>query len=74
VKDSRGGYEDWYFPALGQGGFVDFLKVREILDAAGFTGAYTIELEGIGGEPEPGIDVRQERIAQSAKHLRSCGY
>jgi L-ribulose-5-phosphate 3-epimerase len=74
VKDNRGGYEDWYFPALGEGGAVNFRKVREILDDAGFTGPYTIELEGIGGEPEPGLEVRQERIAQSVRHLRACGF
>jgi L-ribulose-5-phosphate 3-epimerase len=74
VKDSRGGFEDWYFPALGAGGHVDFRKVREILDAVGFTGPYTIEIEGIGGEPEPGLEVRQQRIAQSVAHLRSCGF
>jgi L-ribulose-5-phosphate 3-epimerase len=74
LKDSRGGFEDWYFPALGAGGYVDFSRIRAILDGAGFAGAYTIEIEGIGGEPEPGLSVRQERIAQSAAHLKACGY
>jgi inosose dehydratase len=74
LKDNRGGFEDWYFPALGDGGSVDFVRVREILDGVGFTGPYTIEIEGIGGEPEPGLDGRQERIARSVAHLRSCGY
>ena len=36
VKDNRGGFEDWYFPAVGDGGAVDFQAVREILDADGF--------------------------------------
>ena len=54
LKDNRGGFEDWYFPALGDGGAVDFRRVREILDGVGFLGPYTIEIEGIGGEPEPG--------------------
>lgn len=74
LKDSRGRLEDWYFPALGEGGAVDFTRVREILDDAGFTGPYTIELEGIGGEPEPGLEERQARIARSVEHLRACGY
>jgi L-ribulose-5-phosphate 3-epimerase len=74
VKDNRGGFEDWYFPALGEGGAVDFVRVREILDGVGFIGPYTIEIEGIGGEPEPGIDARQERIKRSVEHLRACGY
>ena len=55
VKDSRGGFEDWYFPAVGDGGEVDFRRIRETLDSVGFRGPYTIEIEGIQGEPEPGL-------------------
>jgi inosose dehydratase len=74
LKDNRGGFEDWYFPALGEGGSVDFRRVREVLDVVGFAGPYTIELEGIGGEPEPGLDGRQDRVRRSVEHLRACGY
>ncbi|WP_435017024.1 sugar phosphate isomerase/epimerase family protein [Tundrisphaera sp. TA3] len=74
LKDNRGGFEDWYFPAIGDGGAVDFRRVREILDGVGFAGPYTIEIEGIGGEPEPGPEARHERVARSVEHLRSCGY
>src|SRR5215470_13547815 len=48
LKDNRGGFEDWYFPALGDGGAVDFTRVRLVLDEVGFLGPYTIEIEGIG--------------------------
>ena len=61
LKDNRGGFEDWYFPALGDGGSVNFVRVRQILENGGFAGACTIEIEGIGGEPEPGLEMRQER-------------
>jgi inosose dehydratase len=74
LKDNRGGLEDWYFPAVGEGGAVDFRRVREVLDAVGFAGPYTIEIEGIGGEPEPGLDVRTERVRKSVEHLRGCGF
>ena len=74
LKDSLGGFEDWYFPALGDGGEVDFVRIREILDGVGFTGAYTVEIEGIAGEPEPGLSGRIERIRRSYKHLVACGY
>jgi inosose dehydratase len=74
VKDNRGKPEDWYFPAVGDGGAVDFTRVRTILDSVGFRGPYTIEIEGILGEPEPGLEGRQDRIARSAAHLRKCGY
>jgi L-ribulose-5-phosphate 3-epimerase len=74
LKDNRGGPEDWFFPALGDGGAVDFRRVREILDEVGFIGPYTIEIEGIGGEPEPGLEERHRRVSRSVDHLRSCGY
>jgi L-ribulose-5-phosphate 3-epimerase len=74
VKDNRGGLEDWFFPAAGEGGAVDFTRIREILDGVGFAGPYTIEIEGIGGEPEPGVEERHERIKRSVRHLQACGY
>ena len=74
VKDNRGRLEDWYFPAVGDGGAVDFARVLRILDGVGYQGAYTIEIEGIGGEPEPGFEERQNRIARSAAYLKSQGY
>lgn len=74
LKDNRGRVEDWYFPALGDGGAVDFQAVRAVLDAVGYQGAYTIEIEGIQGEPEPGLAGRQDRVRRSIAHLRSCGY
>lgn len=74
VKDNRGGFEDWYFPAVGQGGAVDFRRVRAILESVGYQGACTIEIEGIKDEPEPGLEGRQERIRQSVEHLRACGW
>ena len=74
LKDNRGGLGDWYFPAVGDGGAVNFARVRAVLDEVGFTGPYTIEIEGIGGEPEPGLPGRAERVARSVAHLRACGY
>ncbi len=74
VKDNRGRLEDWYFPALGEGGGVDFTEIRETLDSVGYSGAYTVELEGIGGETEPGLEERIHRLRKSFDHLKSCGY
>jgi L-ribulose-5-phosphate 3-epimerase len=74
IKDNRGGFEDWFFPAVGDGGAVDCTRIREILDGVGFTGHYTIEIEGIGGEPEPGLGGRHDRVKRSALHLKACGY
>jgi L-ribulose-5-phosphate 3-epimerase len=74
VKDNRGKFEDWYFPAIGDGGAVDFRRIRKILDGIGYNGAYTIEIEGIADEPEPGLDARVERVKRSVDHLAKCGY
>lgn len=74
LKDSRGRPGDWYFPALGEGGAVDFRAIRSSLDAVGFAGPYTIEIEGIGGEPEPGLEERTDRVCRSFDHLWDCGY
>ena len=38
--------------------------------ASGFAGPYTVEIEGIAGEPEPGLEGRQDRIARSVDHLK----
>ncbi|WP_166820264.1 sugar phosphate isomerase/epimerase family protein [Thalassoroseus pseudoceratinae] len=73
LKDHNGQLEDWHFPALGEGGSVDFLKVRESLDEIGFTGPYSFELEGITGET-PELERCQQRLADSMEHLRKCGY
>lgn len=74
LKDCRGGYEDWYFPAIGEGGAIDFSRILSIMNAAGYDGIYTIEIEGISGEPEPGDAERERRVRQSVKHLHACGY
>jgi L-ribulose-5-phosphate 3-epimerase len=74
IKDNRGRHEDWYFPAVGEGGAVNFARVREILDSVGVAGPYTIEIEGIGGEPEPGVNERHDRVTRSVAHLREWGY
>lgn len=74
VKDNRGKLEDWYFPAVGDGGAVDFKAVRETLEEIGYKGAFTIEIEGILGEPEPTLEERVERVRRSVAHLRACGY
>ena len=70
-KDNRGGFEDWYFPAVGDGGAVDFARVRAILDGVGFAGPYTIEIEGIGGEPEPGVDAETRPRLSQCRSLES---
>jgi len=74
LKDSRGRLRDWYFPALGEGGAVDFAAVGRILNDGGFFGPFSIELEGIQDEPELTLDERQDRLQRSVDHLRKVGF
>lgn len=71
LKDTNGGYRTWHFPALGEG-VVDFKAVFQTLNAAGFYGPFTMELEGIEGEDlnEAGV---QARVANSLQHLKDIG-
>jgi len=73
LKDSRRGYHDWFFPTLGEAGGVDFAHVGRILKHAGFEGMFSIELEGIKGEPEQTLEERQRRVERSVQHLRDAG-
>ena len=73
LKDSRKGYRDWYFPALGDGE-IDLGSVRSILADAGFHGPYSIEIEGIAGEQPLTLEQRQENVRRSVEHLRSLGF
>ncbi|MFO0956340.1 MAG: sugar phosphate isomerase/epimerase [Isosphaeraceae bacterium] len=74
LKDNRGRSEDWFFPAFGDGGAVDCLAIRGVLDRAGYKGVYTIEIEGIGGEPDPGLEGRHDRVRRSVQYLRARGF
>lgn len=71
LKDTNGKFKTWHFPALGDG-IVDFMEVFRLMAGRGFSGPYTIELEGIEGED---LDrARSEaRVARSVEHLRKLG-
>jgi len=74
LKDTQGEFQKWYFPALGYGGAVDFTRTRQILKAVGFQGPFCIEIQGIEGEESLTLVQHQQRIVQSVKTLRLCGY
>lgn len=74
LKDSRGRFKEWYFPALGAGGAVDFAACRDLLSSAGFTGPLSLELEGIEGETPLTLEQHHQRVVDSLAHLRRCGY
>ena len=74
LKDSRGVFHEWYFPALGDGGAVDFCRTLQIMLALDFKGPSTIELEGIEGKPPLSLDECQARLEKSVAHLRMAGW
>lgn len=71
LKDTNGDYRTWHFPTLGEG-VVDFKAVFQTLNAAGFYGPFTMELEGVEGEDlnEAGVHAR---VADSLQHLKDIG-
>jgi L-ribulose-5-phosphate 3-epimerase len=71
LKDTVGGKGVWNFPALGTG-TVDFARVLGILDRAGYSGPYSVELE-FQGEPWPPLHEVNEAMRRSYEHLRSLG-
>jgi L-ribulose-5-phosphate 3-epimerase len=73
LKDCRKGHREWFFPALGDG-IVDLGRVRRILSDAGFSGPYSIEIEGVAGEQPLTLAQREENVRRSLEHLRSVGY
>lgn len=74
LKDTNGQFKCWHFPALGEGGAVDFAAIRERLIAASYSGPVSLELEGIEGEPELLLTEYEARMARSVEHLRSLGW
>lgn len=71
LKDTTGEYHTWNFPALGTG-VVDFRAVFRMLGERGFTGPYTMELEGVEGH-EMDLAERLRYVSDSVKHLRDIG-
>jgi sugar phosphate isomerase/epimerase len=71
LKDTPGGYREWNFPALGRG-VVDFRGLFRLLDAVGFDGPYTLEIEGVEGETASEA-LTVARVAESLGYLRGLG-
>ncbi len=71
LKDTDGGYQKHYFPTLGTG-VVDYPAIVELLADRGFTGPFTIELEGMAGV-EMTADEQKQYVADSVAYLRKIG-
>jgi L-ribulose-5-phosphate 3-epimerase len=71
LKDTTGGKGNWNFPAIGTG-TVDFGRVFEILDEAGYEGPLSVELE-FQGEPWPPLHDVTDSMRRSHEHLSGLG-
>ena len=68
VKDQIGGHGVWNFPAVGTGE-IDYAKIFAALDAAGFDGPCSVEVE-FQGEPWPSLDDVNAAMRTSYEHVR----
>src|SRR5262249_5542578 len=71
LKDTLGGKGDWQFCALGDGR-VQFPPILKALQAAGFCGPYSLEVEGIHGE-DLNRDGYRRRLQKSLDYLNRIG-
>lgn len=71
AKDTTGGFKDPNFPNLGEG-IVDFAGVGKALAEVGFSGPYTMELEGVAGSAES-LEDMERNVRVCAEHLRGLG-
>ncbi len=68
VKDQVGGVGVWHFPPVGTGE-VDFAAIFAALDAAGFDGPCSVEIE-FQGEPWPPLEDVNRAMAESYRYVR----
>lgn len=68
LKDQIGGAGVWNFPAIGTGE-VDYRPIFDALDAAGFAGPCSVEIE-FQGEPWPPLAAVNQAIADSYRYVR----
>jgi sugar phosphate isomerase/epimerase len=76
LKETDGKFKGWFFPPLGTpGGIVDFKKVFDIMDARGFDGIYTLEIEGTTKDEDKNLtlEIAKKRIENSIAHLTKLG-
>ena len=71
LKDTMGGFHDASFPEFGKG-VVDFAGVFAVLNGVGFTGPFTMELEGPMMRAETPDDM-ESHVRACVEHLRGLG-
>ena len=71
LKETSGEFRTHTFPALGEG-VVDFKGVFDVLNAHGFHGPFSLELEGVRGRAYTFED-KKRMVERSLAHLRAIG-
>ncbi len=71
LKDKVGGAGVWDFPGPGAG-HVDFAGILQVLEAGGYSGPCSVEIE-FQGEPWPPLEEVTAAMARSRSHLNELG-
>ncbi len=71
LKDKVGGAGVWDFPGPGAG-HVDFAGILQVLEAGGYSGPCSVEIE-FQGEPWPPLEEVTAAMANSRSHLSELG-
>lgn len=71
IKDKAGEVKEWNFPALGQG-MIDFVAIKEQLEAAKNACPFSVEIEFTKAGPKD-LDEINQAVATSYGYLKSIG-
>ena len=71
LKDTRGGYREWDFPAVGEGK-VDFKRTLKVLEDGGYKGPFAVEIE-FTGEPWPPVEEVHRSMKVAYQTLNKLG-
>jgi len=71
LKDTDGGFKSPNFPPFGRG-VVDFAAVFAVLAETGFSGPYTMELEGASTTSDQ-VEEQEKIVAECVGHLKKLG-
>ena len=74
LRDSSGEFGRSWFPALGYGGAVDFVRVWQLMSVSGFAGSYTILVSHGSEGPLQNSDEWREAMGASLRTLSDCGF
>jgi len=74
LRDSGGEFGSDWFPALGYGGAVDFVRVWQLMSVCGFFGPYAILVEHGSHAGVRDVADCVDGVRKSLRTLRDCGF